>query len=51
MRHILPTVITFKSACTGYVRLSFDGAAYVGEQFTSANRIDMNNKDSKKITT
>jgi hypothetical protein len=51
MRHILPTVITFKSACTGYVRLSFAGSAYGGEQFNSTDRIDMNNKDSKKKMT
>jgi len=55
MRHILPTVITFKSACTGYVRLSFgavlNDAATVGEQYTSANIIDMNKDDSEKIAT
>jgi hypothetical protein len=47
MKHILPTVITFKSRSTGYVHLRFDG----GLSAMSRIEMNMNQIDSDKIIT
>ena len=55
MKHILPTVITFKSAYTGSVHLSFGDAGERGSKmnrdYTNKDLTNKDHKDSEKIIT